>query len=211
MEAQAAHSSKQKILDAAVKLIRIKGYAATSVEDVCRDAGLTKGSFFHHFKDKEDLAISTAAHWTAITAPLFNAAAYQDFKTPLERVLGYLDFRKDILRGELSQFTCLAGTMVQEVHTTNPAIADACGKSITDHASTLVSDIEAAMRASGKPFAFTPQSLALHTQAVLQGAFILAKATGGPALVAESIDHLHRYIELLFKNEEERNHGCRDL
>ena len=42
------------------------------------------------------------------------------------------------------------------------------------------------------------KSLALHTQAVLQGAFILAKATGGAPIAADSIDHLRRYIELLF-------------
>jgi hypothetical protein len=36
----------------------------------------------------------------------------------------------------------------------------------------------------------------LHTQAVLQGAFILAKANGGAEIAAASIDDLHRYIEL---------------
>ena len=45
---------------------------------------------------------------------------------------------------------------------------------------------------------WTAKSLALHTQAVIQGAFILAKATGGAAIAAESIDHLCRYIEMLF-------------
>jgi TetR/AcrR family transcriptional regulator, transcriptional repressor for nem operon len=45
---------------------------------------------------------------------------------------------------------------------------------------------------------WTPASLALHTQAVLQGAFILAKAKGGPQVAAESADHLRRYVELLF-------------
>ena len=46
---------------------------------------------------------------------------------------------------------------------------------------------------------WTAASLALHTQAVLQGAFILAKATGGAEAAADSIDHLRRYVELLFK------------
>jgi TetR/AcrR family transcriptional regulator, transcriptional repressor for nem operon len=50
---------------------------------------------------------------------------------------------------------------------------------------------------------WTAKSLALHTQAVLQGAFILAKATGGAAIAADSIDHLRRYIELLFGVETE--------
>jgi len=46
---------------------------------------------------------------------------------------------------------------------------------------------------------WTAQSLAFHTQAVLQGAFILAKAKGDAEIAAASIDHLRRYIELLFQ------------
>jgi TetR/AcrR family transcriptional repressor of nem operon len=45
---------------------------------------------------------------------------------------------------------------------------------------------------------WTAKSLALHTQGVIQGAFILAKATGGAEVAADSIDHLRRYIEMLF-------------
>ena len=46
---QAQHESKTKLLDATLKVVRQKGYAATRVEDVCAEAGLSKGSFFHHF------------------------------------------------------------------------------------------------------------------------------------------------------------------
>jgi TetR/AcrR family transcriptional repressor of nem operon len=48
---------------------------------------------------------------------------------------------------------------------------------------------------------WTARSLALHTQAVIQGAFILAKTKNGATISAESFDHLHRYIELLFNRE----------
>ena len=48
---------------------------------------------------------------------------------------------------------------------------------------------------------FTAESLALHTQAVIQGAFILAKASDEPERALESIDHLHRYLTLLFRSE----------
>ena len=51
---------------------------------------------------------------------------------------------------------------------------------------------------------WTAASLALHTQAVLQGAFILAKAKGGAAIAADSIAHLQRYVELHFKNSRRR-------
>jgi TetR/AcrR family transcriptional repressor of nem operon len=46
---------------------------------------------------------------------------------------------------------------------------------------------------------WTPASLARHTQAVLQGAFILAKATRDRDMARESVDHLRHYVELLFQ------------
>jgi TetR/AcrR family transcriptional repressor of nem operon len=45
---------------------------------------------------------------------------------------------------------------------------------------------------------WTAKSLALHAQALIHGAFILAKATGGAEIAADSIDHLRSYIEMLF-------------
>src|SRR4051812_25499922 len=48
------HKSQTKLLDATLKVVRTKGYNATRVEDVCAAAGVTKGSFFHHFESKDD-------------------------------------------------------------------------------------------------------------------------------------------------------------
>lgn len=195
----ANHPSKEKILNAALRVIRAKGYGAARIEDICEAAGLTKGSFFHHFKGKEDLAIAAVDHWSATTGKLFESAPYHLHDDPLDRVLGYIDFRKTLLRGKVPEFTCLVGTMVQEVYDTDPAIRAACDRSISGHAAKIEDDIADAMQRHGIQADWTAKSLALHTQAVLQGAFILAKARNGPSIAAESVEHLHRYIELLFR------------
>jgi TetR/AcrR family transcriptional regulator, transcriptional repressor for nem operon len=199
---ESQHESKTKLLDAALNVIRAKGYTATRIEDICDAAGLTKGSFFHHFKSKEELAIAATGHWSAVTGSAFVSAPYHDHADPLDRLLAYVDFRKFLLRGELPQFTCLAGTMAQEVYATHPAIRDACGASIGGHAATLEADIAAAMRRYGVAGDWNVQSLALYTQAVIQGAFVLAKAKDDPAVAAQCLDHLRHYLELLFRHPE---------
>jgi TetR/AcrR family transcriptional regulator, transcriptional repressor for nem operon len=190
--------ARTKLLDAALSVIRTKGYSATSVDELCAAAGFTKGAFFHHFKSKDELGVAAADYWSATTGAVFANAPYHAHAAPLDRVLGYLEFRKALLQGGVPEFTCLVGTMVQETYATTPAIRAACERSITGHAATLEADIEAAIRERNMTPGWTAKSLALHTQAVLQGAFILAKATGGAEIAADSIDHLRRYIELLF-------------
>lgn len=197
--AETRHESKTRILNAALRVIREKGYTATRIEDVCEAAGLTKGSFFHHFDTKEELAIAAADYWSEVTGALFASAPYHQPADPLERVLAYVDFRKALLRGELPEFTCLVGTMTQEVYGTHPSIREACEASINGHAGTLVPDITAAMEKYGVKSDWTAESLALFTQGAIQGAFILAKAKNDVGAAADAIDHLRRYIELLFR------------
>jgi len=206
MEASAAPrpagtGSRQKLLDAAISLIREKGYAATSLDDLCTKAGVTKGALFHHFKSKDTLAIAATDYWTELATAKFEAAPFRTHNDPLDRVLGYVDFRKVMIVGTLAEYTCLAGTMVQEVYASHPDIARACEACICGHAATLEIDIAAAMKRYRIRAGWTPASLALHTQAVLQGAFILAKATGSADVAIESVEHLRRYIELLFKKQ----------
>ena len=191
--------ARTRLLEAARDVIRKKGFTATTVSNLCEAAGVTSGAFFHNFKSKEALGAAAAAYWADTTSEFFESAPYHTHQDPLDRLLGYIDFRKAIIGGDLAEFTCLVGTMTQEVYDTSPEIRDACAASILGHAATLETDIEAAVKARGINADWTPTSLALHTQAVLQGAFILAKATGDPTVALESVDHLRRYLDLLFQ------------
>jgi TetR/AcrR family transcriptional regulator, transcriptional repressor for nem operon len=200
---QHQHESKTKLLDATLRVVRAKGYTATRIEDVCAEAGLTKGSFFHHFKSKEDLALSAVAHWQAMTSALFATAPYHEATGPLSRLIAYIEFRKALLTGDLPDFTCFVGTIVQETYQTHPEVSAAAAGNIKSHAKTLEADIRAAMRQHRVPRGWTAESLALHLQAVIQGSFILAKAKGSAAAAAESLDHLKRYVELLFRSPDD--------
>jgi TetR/AcrR family transcriptional regulator, transcriptional repressor for nem operon len=196
------HESKTKLLDATLRIVRAKGYTATRIEDVCAEAGLTKGSFFHHFKSKEDLALSAVAHWDATTAAFFATAPYHEAADPLSRLIAYIEFRKAILTEDLPDFTCFVGTIVQETYQTHPEVSVAASGTISGHAKTFEADIRAAMRQHNVSGGWTAESLALHFQAVIQGSFILAKAKGSAAAAAESLEHLKRYVELLFRAPE---------
>jgi TetR/AcrR family transcriptional repressor of nem operon len=197
----AKKDGRTKLLDAALQVIRTKGYAATSVDELCQAAGVTKGAFFHHFRSKEDLAVAAATHFGAMAETLFAGAGFRELPTPLERVLGYLAFRQQILDGPLPEITCLLGTMVQEAYDSHPAIREACAREILGHALTLEDDIAAAMREARIEADWSAASLALYIQAVLQGAFVLAKATDDPRTAAGVLDHLRRHVARMLQPE----------
>ena len=116
-----SHDAKPKLLDAAVDVIRARGYSATTVDDICEAAGVTKGAFFHHFESKEELAVSAARYFASMSDHLFSTAPYRVLADPVDRLLAYVEFRKALLQGELPEFTCLHGTMVQEAYRKHPA------------------------------------------------------------------------------------------
>ncbi len=132
-----------------------------------------------------------------MTGGLFAQSAYQTLPDPRDRVLAYIDLRAELLQGELPDFTCLLGTMVQETFDTHPRVRDACNAGIASHAHTVAVHLAAAKAQYAADADWDPEMVALYTQAVIQGAFILAKAQGSAAIAAQCIAQLRTYIATL--------------
>ena len=205
MAPQAPHQSRLKILEAATDVVRTKGYAATTVDDLCAAAGVTKGSFFHHFKSKEEMVLQAVAHWGSWTDGIFAAAPYAAAADPRDRVFGYLDFRRDLLDHTVPQFTCLMGTLVQETYDTHPAVREACDRGMSSHVAVLTRDIEAARLKHAPDATWSAESVGYFIQAVLQGSFIFAKAKQGPKIARQNLAHLRRYLENLLGSPDSKS------
>ncbi len=191
-------SARAALIAAAHATVRKQGYSATTVDQICAAAGVTKGAFFHHFASKEALAVAAAEAWTERARPMFEMPPHTKLGDPLSRLIGHIDFRFAMLDGPVEEFTCFVGTMVQEAFATSDAIRAACEASINAYCEALTPDIEATMARYGAPEDVTALGLAQHIQAVLQGSFILAKTTNDPAIARESVTHLKRYVRMLF-------------
>jgi len=62
---QNKQTSREKILQSAVQLFLGEGYEATSVNDICKHAGVSKGSFYHYFETKQVLFLSLMENWSS--------------------------------------------------------------------------------------------------------------------------------------------------
>jgi TetR/AcrR family transcriptional regulator, transcriptional repressor for nem operon len=189
--------ARLRLLTAAMDLIRRQGFAATSVDDLCAAAGVTKGAFFHHFASKEALGVAVVQHWTETTSAMFAAHDYNAKPDPLDRVFAYLDLRRSFLAMPLPEFACVAGTAVQETYQTYPAIRVAAEQSLRSGAAHVEAHLAQAL-AVHPVQGVTAESLALQFQVAVQGGIIVAKALDDPAAARAAFDHLERYLRLLF-------------
>jgi TetR/AcrR family transcriptional repressor of nem operon len=198
---QQSLASQTKLLEAALSAIRRKGYAATTVEAICDAAGVTKGSFFHHFRGKEDLVLQAVGYWNRVTDEIFAEADFAKASDPRDRLLGYVDFRVAILDRDVSDFTCLLGTLVQETYQSHPAVRAACDDGMSGHIAMLTTDIAAAKALYAASATWTPDSVAHFMQAVLQGSFIFAKARLDAQVARDNLGHLRAYLTTILPND----------
>ncbi len=63
---QRSEETRAKIMEAAVKLFSNQGYNKASVDDICAEAGISKGAFYHHFKSKQELFLALLDGWLQI-------------------------------------------------------------------------------------------------------------------------------------------------
>lgn len=195
-----ALATRESILDLATTLLRRHGYSHTSLDAIARPLELTKGGLFHHFPAKDALAVAALDRWTERSDAMFREAAFNDIADPLERLLSYLDFRAALITGTHESYSCLAGTLAQEVFSDHPLIREACANAIGTHAAFVAGLIAAARERHAPAANWSTAELAFYTQTVLQGAFVVAKALDDSGFAIRAIAQLRGHFQLLFRD-----------
>ncbi len=85
--------------------MRQRGFSATTVDDICLEAGVTKGGFFHYFKSNDDLAAAAVVRFHELKAAEFAQAPFRQLADPsLVLIAGEGAFSVPTLRIELARF-----------------------------------------------------------------------------------------------------------
>ena len=190
--------TKGRLLDAAERLMLAKGFVATTVDEICEAAKLTKGSFFHYFETKEALGRELLARFCTTSQEQMQGACCQE-REPLKRIRALLEFMIKASKEGTDSQGCLLGTFAQELSDTNPAMRQLCAAAFERWTQALKKDLDAARAKYAPKATFDSESLAKHFIAVVEGAKILAKAEQDDGVVEASVKHFGRYVESLLK------------
>ena len=188
-------TAREDLLTAAIDLFRRKGYVATTVEEICTQAEVTKGAFFHHFASKEALAEACLKQWDALAAARDQSAGYHAVDDAVERLLACLDFYIAMFGNPRLLKSCLAGTVVQEISESNTVLRDAAQQCFVHAEQQFASLLAAAARSSRKKLDAT--ALAQLWMATLQGSLILCKASGDDRVIARNLRQIREHLCLL--------------
>lgn len=195
---RASSPTKQKLLAAAQKLMSGKGYPATTVDEICTAAGVTKGSFFHYFSNKEQLGTAVLEHFVGHLFQTMQAQAFTKKRDPLERVYGYIDFVSKMSKDPAVVKGCLLGSFTQDLSETHHAIRVRCGEYFDRWALAVKRDLDAAKAKHAPKAVFDTHSLAEHFIAVVEGALILVKAKQDGKILEKQLRHFKRYLQSLY-------------
>jgi len=192
------HSTKTKLLDAGQRLMLSGGYTATTVDQVCAEAGVTKGSFFHYFKSKEEFGEALLDHFWESGQQMLASAPFTELADPLVRLHGYLDHFVVLARDPGVPNSCLFGNVSQEMAPVHPALRARCGEGFGAWAEQIARELDEAKRLHPPQVDFDSGSLARHFIAVYEGSLILVKAHDDARVLEENVEHFRRYVTALF-------------
>ena len=196
--AQEDSPTKHRLLDAAQALMLEKGFAATTVDEICAAAKLTKGSFFHYFESKDQLGKELLERFCASGQQLHLGLCGKE-SDPLKRVYAYVDNAIAMATDPVMSKGCLLGLFAQELADTNSAIRQTCCEGFEQWAGHFGGELAKAKARYAPRAAFDPNEVAEHLVAVMEGSMILGKAKGNMKVVAQNLRHFKTYLQQLFE------------
>jgi TetR/AcrR family transcriptional repressor of nem operon len=191
-------NTKEHILSVGEKLMLLKGFNATTVDDICKAAKITKGAFFHYFKNKTEFGKELAEeYWEKING-YFAAASFRKNKSALKRVYGWIDFLMNIPSNSLENDSCILGNFSQEISHTEPHIRKVCSDSFNEWMQDFKRDLDQALKESKKSSSISAADLSNQLIVISEGALLLAKAHKDPTIYIKSLKLFKKQIQSIF-------------
>ena len=190
-----AASTRERLVDAALYLFWLQGYAATGVAEILSRANVRSGSFYYFFKTKEDLLLAVLERYIETLDLVVTGPVFAEIADPIERIFGVLEFyRRNLIRTGCT-YGCPIGRLALEI----PEEQKAVHKLLADNFDGWTAAIEACLRDARDrlPAALDLKALSQFVLTVMEGGVMQARAHRSMEPFEASVSQLRNYFRLL--------------
>jgi TetR/AcrR family transcriptional regulator, transcriptional repressor for nem operon len=195
-----ALETRERILQAAARLIALKGYHDAKLDEVLDTAQVTKGAFFHHFRDREDLGFAVLDWHMARRRQLLDAIEQEwplaEQAGPLQHVFRRLDAIQEMVR---RRDACKGGCIIGNMSTTLSDCHDGFRKRLAECFNEMAQEFRPHLAAAARQGHVTRRTntsaLARYIVTVIEGAIMQARTLGDAKLLPCQIAYLKAHLK----------------
>jgi TetR/AcrR family transcriptional repressor of nem operon len=185
------HSTKQRLLDAGLALLLKHGYNDLGIQALLAATRTPKGSFYHHFKDKEDFALQVVDQYMVGVHAGLDACLGDERRLPLERVRHFFEMTQEHYRTE-GYMGCLMGGLGQELSGVSESFARKIDGCFSQIAARLAGCLEEARVRGELPTDAEPGRMAHLLVDCWEGAALRSRLQRNPAPLNAMLDFYFR-------------------
>ena len=159
-------------------LVYRKGYVNTGIQEILAAANIPKGSFYHHFKSKEDFGLSIIEYWSQFYQAQVDAHLLDDSIPALDRLKRFYDSFRRLMEAQDCKFGCPYGNLAQEMSSINDAFRQKLEERLQAMKSPVVKCLDQARQAGELSIDAMSEDLADFIINSWEGVIITVKVTG---------------------------------
>jgi TetR/AcrR family transcriptional repressor of nem operon len=181
--------TRQLLLEHGVRLLLRQGYNDLGIAAVLDATSVPKGSFYHHFKSKEDFGLAVIDLYMDNVHAALDAALADESRAPLDRVRRFFEMTIEAYAGD-GYLGCLLGGLGQELSGISEAFRRKVEQCISEIAERIGTCLVEARRRGDLPKGTDPRALAQLIVNGWEGAALRSRLRRDPAPLREMLDFL---------------------
>jgi len=197
-----ARETRKKILDVAEEAVLVKGFDATSIDEIVASAEITKSGFFYHFRDKNALARALIERHIEVENQLFDdlfARARDLSDDPLQSVLIGLKLLAELIENMPDGHPgCIVATAAYQDRLFDSDVREVNRRAVLGWRRRFRTMFDAVAGCYPMNDPVDLDHLSDMVSSVIEGGIIMSRAVGEPQITAQQIMLLRSYIKLLF-------------
>lgn len=181
------HATKQRLLDVGLGLLLEHGYNGLGIQTLLAAGETPKGSFYHHFADKEDFALQVVDEYMRHVHTGLGQRLADESRTPLQRVRRFFEVTQDSYQDE-GYLGCLLGGLGQELSGTSEAFRGKIEECFLQIASTIAGTLEEASHRGELRADIEPTAMANLLADCWEGAALRSRLRRSPTPLTSMLD-----------------------